>query len=325
MDMLKPILSVEELIEHMKRKGIRFNIVSEESAKAFITDRTYYMKLSAYRSNYPKCPEGSSRAGQYQNLEFAYLQELSTIDMHLRYYILQMCLDIEHALKVRLVNSITRDSVLTEEDGYRFVNDFFANKDPAKHLLNSIRAHKAGEYCKDLIEKYYPDFPIWVLAEVISFGDIVRLCSFYDDTRKPQRPILVKGKFINVVRDFRNASAHSNCLLNKIPAQAGQTKQPDSRIVGFIKTVPGISDESRAKYLNIRFCYNICVLFYVYSVYLPGDVQQKRFAELKEFMENRVCKNRKYFLNNPQLCGVYKFLKKVVDGLVAKKVKCNHN
>lgn len=314
----KALLTVDELIEHMKARGIHFDIVPENEAREFLTDRNYYMKLSAYRANYPKCPNGSARSGQYQNLDFAYLQELSTIDMHLRYHILQMCLDIEHAIKVRLVTAVTSDGANGDEDGYRFVKDYFKKKDTKMDLLRSIRNHKAGEYCRDLFEKYYPYFPIWVLVELVSFGELIQLCTFYDETRLPSCPILIDGKLLNVIRDFRNASAHSNCLLNKAAAGMDSTKQCAIEISNFVKEVPSISKESRAKYLHTNFCYNMVVLLYAYSVYMPLNVQQKKFKELKGFMEERVSRNRDYFTSNPKLCGVYTFLKKVIDNLAAR-------
>ena len=90
---MKKMLSTDELICHMKEKGIQFNIVDESAAKDFLTYNNYYMKLAAFRTNYEKVDN------KYLNLEFAYLQELSTIDMRLRYIIINMCLDIEHYIK----------------------------------------------------------------------------------------------------------------------------------------------------------------------------------------------------------------------------------
>lgn len=105
---MKALMSVDELIHHMKEKGITFNEVSEEDAKEFLLYNNYYMKLASYRSNYEKCNEGK-RKGQYKKLDFGYLKELSTIDMYLRYIVMEMCLDIEHAIKVRLLREITNN------------------------------------------------------------------------------------------------------------------------------------------------------------------------------------------------------------------------
>ena len=51
---MKPILNIDEMIEHMKEKGIKFNIISENEAKKFLSESNYYMKLASYLTNYPK-------------------------------------------------------------------------------------------------------------------------------------------------------------------------------------------------------------------------------------------------------------------------------
>ncbi|KDE64792.1 hypothetical protein FUSO4_07410, partial [Fusobacterium necrophorum DJ-1] len=102
--------SSSQLIEHMKEKGIKFNIVNEVEAQQFLENNNYYFKLAAYRNNYEKNSEG-----KYLNLDFAYLKELSIIDMELRYLILQMALDIEHFIKVKILNDIEKNDL---EDGY---------------------------------------------------------------------------------------------------------------------------------------------------------------------------------------------------------------
>lgn len=129
--MMKKMLSIDELIVHMKDKGIKFNIVPESDAKNFLSYNNYYLKLASYRANYEKCPQTSTRAGQYQNLDFGYLKELSTIDMYLRYIIIKMCLDIEHAIKVKLVTVTTADS---NEDGYAIVKNYLKREDPKFYI-----------------------------------------------------------------------------------------------------------------------------------------------------------------------------------------------
>lgn len=51
---MKLLLTPEELISHMKEKGIGFNIVNEHQAISFMSNSNYYMKLASYRFNYEK-------------------------------------------------------------------------------------------------------------------------------------------------------------------------------------------------------------------------------------------------------------------------------
>ena len=310
---MKRMLPVEEQIEHMKHKGIKFNIINEEEAYDFLLNNNYYLKLASYRTLYPKCPKGSSREGEYQNLDFGYLKELSTIDMHLRYIILEICLDIEHAIKVKLVNAAARNS---EEDGYEIVQRYLKEEDTDLKILKNIRSHKSGEYCKDLIRKYYPDFPIWVLVELISFGDLLHLARFYE--RVYSCSLIPDNKFMNTVRDLRNASAHSNCLMNQMTAKMETSKQPDIAITGFIKQMGDITATSRAKNLNKTFVYNIVTLLYVYDQLMPDISKRRRYEQLQDFLNNRAVRNKEYFKSNTQICGVYRFLKKVIDNLAGR-------
>lgn len=311
---MKKILTIDELITHMKKKGIKFEKVSEKEAKEFLSHHNYYLKLSSYRFNYPKVGIGNNHEGEYQNLDFGYLKELSTIDMHLRYLIMEMCLDIEHAIKVQLIDKVSQNQ---EEDGYNIVKLYLKEEDPLFNILRNVNRHKSGEYCKDLIDKYYPFFPIWVLVELISFGDLIHLCAFYD--KKYNTKILLKNKFMNTIRDLRNAVAHSNCLMNKMTEQMEDSKQPDSILTTYIKNITSINKTRRAKYMNRTFSYNIVTLLYVYDHYMPQYAKKKRYEELSEFMHNRVIRHKDYFISNGKIKGLYKFLVDVIDNLSSKE------
>lgn len=307
---MKPLLSTDELIAHMKEKGITFNIVSEKEAKDFLSGHNYYLKLASYRFNYTKYGKGHPKEGKYQELDFGCLKELSTIDMYLRYHVIEMCLDIEHAIKVNLIDAVTNNPA---ENGYDIVKSYLSEEDPNFNILKSIRRHKSGEYCKDLISKYYPFFPVWVLVELISFGDLLHLTKFYDTKYGTQ--ILMDHKFMNTIRDLRNAAAHSNCLMNTLTDTLQETKQPDSRITLFVKNLGGVSKYRREKYMHRSFSYDMVTLLYVYDHYMPNNAKQHRYEELSNFMHGRVIKHREYFTNNGKISGIYDFLKDIIDKL----------
>lgn len=292
----------------MKYRGIKFKEISEEEAKIFLNNNNYYMKLASYRANYVKCQSGE-RKGQYQNLDFAYLKELSTLDMYLRYMIMEMALDIEHAIKVKIIRGVADNP---EEDGYNIMKKFL-EKNNNINILKKIKSHKSGEYCKDLIEKYYPYFPVWVFVELISFGDLLYFTSFYENEYNIK---IINNTFMNIVRDLRNASAHSNCILNKMTERIDSTKQINSEISEFVKHMSDVSKQSRKNNLNYKFTYNFICLLYVYDSLMSNTVKQKRYKQIIEFMDGRVKKNKNYFLSNSKILGVYNFNKKVIDNLI---------
>ena len=298
-DVLKLLKTSEELVVHMKEKNIKFNIINEEDAKKFLENSNYYMKMASYRENFTK------HNGKYVNLEFAYLQELSHIDKELRYLLLMMCLDIEHAMKTRLLFNIENNP---EEDGYNIIRKFI-NK--YERSCQNINKHKASEYCRDLIEKYYSYFPAWVFVELISFGDMVKLYEFYSEE---YQGTFRNTKLLYAVRDLRNATAHSNCLL--INLHKGDNV-PSAVITQFVSRIPDIGASMRKTKLSNKFIYDFVTLLYVYNeIVLSEEVRQKRFNELREFFDTTVIKNKEYFKKNECIKTAYNFMKKIIDFLI---------
>lgn len=101
----KPWLTASEQIDHLKSTGVHFSLMSEDDARAYLEKYSNYFRLRAYRLGFPKVEEGG-RKGEYANLDFKMLVDLSIVDMLLRYEMLPLTLDVEHFAKVKLLKRI---------------------------------------------------------------------------------------------------------------------------------------------------------------------------------------------------------------------------
>lgn len=303
--MRRPKLSIDGQINHMKNdKGIKFNIVKEDDAKRFLTNNSYYFKIKSYAKNYEKYTEGEN-AGKYINLEFAYLQELSTLDMYFRRLILKMTLDIEHYLKTKLLIDCSEND---KENGYDIVEELFSRHPHIKE--NTNREDKNSASC-DLVLKYKDDFAIWNVVEVLSFGDFTKLYYIYYKKYK------TKGSVENhlwSVRFLRNAAAHNNCLLNSLRIPYSKEINPNKRVMNVISNVKEIPREARQARMKNPIIHDFIVSLYVFNniVTSPG-IKKHYMNELKDFVDNRMVRNKEYFQDNQLIISYYKFVKNIID------------
>ena len=303
---MKPMLTSKQLINHMKSKGIRFSITNEDKAKKFIESRNYYLKLASYRINYNKIKNGK-KVGTYIDLEFAYLQDLARIDMELRYLVIQLCLDIEHAVKVKLLAEIDNNF---DEDGYSIVDEFLKSR---PYIREKIMLHRNSEYCRELIEKYQAAFPIWVFVELLSFSDMARFIAYCN---AKWNKIIVNTKLLNSVRDIRNASAHSNCLINNL--KKGDIK-PLGEVRQYIVSITEIGAVTREKKLSNKFLYDFTTLLYMYKEIIEDEeVKVQQYKNLEILFNSSMLKNKEYYLKNDIITSSYNFLKKIIDVIICE-------
>lgn len=298
----KPKLSFEEQVDYLKNvKGVKFGIISENEALEFLSYNNYLLKLKAYGKNYPKHTDG-----KYQNLEFAYLVELSTLDMFLREKIVKLTLNVEHYLKVQILRDITEND---EVDGYDIVNEFLKMK---PYLVDKLREKSENSYCKELINKRIEHLSAWDIVEMISLGDFIDFYEFYYAQYSSSTVNL--ANCLKPVQWLRNAAAHNNCIINNLNS-SNRTINPNRKVSLYIgQNCSEISSKTREKKMSTKPIHDFIVTLYVFNMVVSSDkVKYYTMCELKELFDGRFIKHKDYFKDNPILLTNYKFVKIVID------------
>lgn len=315
----KPKLTTSQLITKMKEKGITFNYVKPEIAELYLANVNNYMRTASYRKNYNKYTNGKNK-GKYIDLDFAYLQELSTIDMHLRFLISKMCLDIEHDLKVKMLLDMEKDN---STDGYDVVFNFLNQN---SYIINKLQAASSSPFVSDLINKYfqvqtienslgryekkiisYDDCPAWVLLEMLTFGDFIKFYEFYYSTSASRS---ISTSIINLVKSLRNGAAHNNCIIYNLEHSTSKAPREISKEISHIKT---IGKDQRKKKLSCRPMLEFVALLYLYSLIVSEKVKYHRIEELRTLFFHRMLCKQDFFKNNDLIRSNYEFACKVIN------------
>lgn len=313
---MKNKITINDQIQHMKSKGIKFNIMSEADAKDFLKNRTYYFKLKSYAKSF----QLMNTCDNYLKLDFAYLVELSTLDAHVRQFIMELSLSIEHALKTKLIRDFTDNQ---SEDGYAIVSDFF-NKYP--FIIQNIENKKSDSACADLICKYHPAWPLWAIVEVLTFGDFIKLFQFYyskypDSEVNNIQDLLWSAKFI------RNAAAHNNCLLNSLRHPYMHTHLsknnkmvPTKSLQLKISKIKGLNKKSKQRVLANPVTHDFIALLFIFESICKSDAMRESiYGKLNELMKVRFLRNKEYFQTDLLLVSIYKTVNKIIDFLEASE------
>lgn len=317
----KPMMTSSDLIRMMKEeKGILFNRMNERKAEEYLRERNNYFRTASYRKNYPKYQQGPNK-GKYIRLEFSYLCEMATLDAYLRNILLQMCLDVEHSLKVQLLSDIEDDD---HEDGYTLVNDFLKEYPEIK---KTIRFTSKASFTNGIIEKYSYTFmdeskkkdeiprekecPVWAFLELLTFGQFLRFQKFCYSNTGAKEKIPSKG-IINPIRTLRNACGHNNCILFNLNQNTERAK-PGYEVTKFVSEIPGIGVKERNKKLTSRPIFEICCLMIAEEKYVTAEVRRHQMNTLHSFVHGRLQKYPEAYSESRTIISTIDFLVKIVD------------
>lgn len=308
----KPLLTAQELIKSMKDRGITFLKITEEEAKDYILHKNNYFRTACYRKNFPQITINGKK--MYKNLDFFHLTELSTLDMRYRYIVYQMCLDIEHALKVYLIRYFESNL----KDPYDCVKEFLDNNEYVKLNISRMRNKS---YPNNLINKYFSfeentikdvNCPVWALVEILTFGDFLEFYFFcqekYAEFIHSSRLLRNKSQ-LYLIKNLRNACAHNNCIFENL--SIGQSTAP-TILRDKIAEIRDIKQSSRRKRLTVRPVLEFTSLLLVYEDVVGEIIKKHRITELEQLFFERMLRHASEFESNELILANYRFIKKII-------------
>ena len=297
----EPKLTVPQIIEYCKNDlGITFDLMSQEKAAEFLQKHNYFFRLKQYAEI---CQE-KTKSGKYTGIDFGHLVELSTIDMFFRKLMFKMTIDLEHYLKVKIVNECQNNPA---DDGYGVVQAFL-QKNPKIQSDLVGGSHLAGYSGLDL-RKYLQTPAVWNFVEMINFFDFTNFFAFYYNYFHLKSEYT---KRFDSVRRLRNMAAHNACALcNFKPVQ---TFKYDAEIVfELAQGNIGIPTPTISSCIKVPLLNDFAVMLSLYTRLITSpQVKEKTFQEIKEFFDGRMVLRKEYFENNSSVKNAYNFARAVL-------------
>ena len=301
----KPLLTTNQLLTHLQKKGVKFQLITLNDAETFLTTHNNYFRTAAYRKNFEKY-NGGKKDGQYIDLDFAMLKDLCEIDAQIRQTAVVMALDIERCVRVKLLNEAEKHG----EDGYAIVADYRASlsQNGIERLDKELERNRNNPYCGGIIDKYNNSYAIWAFVEVISFGtliDFYRFCAdrYSDKTMRNYFYLLVS------VKGLRNAAAHNNCIIHNMHLSDRKHK-PDFQL---LQKIQPINKETRNKHLQSERMLQFVTLLYSYTLFVPGTDEQTKIKAMLNGLLLRMFLHIDYYKKHTLIQAKFEFIKKVVD------------
>jgi len=217
-DDYKPIKTpktFEEQLEILKNRGL---IINDEALALAVLKEINYYRLSGYMLSL------KSKDNLFlPNITFENIYSIYKFDKQLRLLLLDIIENIEIKFRTHISYHIAHKYGSV---GYRDPKNFNNKEFHSKFLLDleeNINRNKHKElFIEHHIKKYAGKFPIWVVVEILSFGNLSKL---FTNMRKEDKEIICETYYkipfqyieswLHHLSYIRNVCAHYSRLYNK--------------------------------------------------------------------------------------------------------------
>lgn len=314
---LRPMMKISDMVPYLKNKNIKFECCLEKDAETYLRENNNYYNVTSYKNNFVKYQCGELE-GKYIDIDFAYLKDLSIIDYRTRIVLFKMIIDIEHYLKIRILNTIEE---ISNEDGYKIVNLYlekdFNDVERPKRVHESIRKKVTNEYYQKIFSKYDLDedtkienIPIWEFLEIITFGELINFFDFFTKYYN-----LEDNKYIFILREInklRNAVAHNSCVLCDLDKK-DNLHRADTLVINYLKEC-GIGKENRNTKLSNSRIRQITYTLYMFNIIVSSEgVKNNLKHDITKLFYGRIILNGKYYNNNGLLKSIYNYFDRIIE------------
>lgn len=318
---LKPMLKITEMVDYLKEKNIKFEKITEEEAEKYLKNNVNYYNLVSYKNNFEKYIRQGQFIDKFIDLDFAYLKDLSIIDSQIRLVLFKIIIEIEHSLKIRILNIV---ETIENEDGYKLVNKYlekdFNNKKRPRKVHDSIKHNVTSEYFQKIFFKYNWDedtkienIPVWEFLEIITFGELINFFDYLtieSGLKKENTDVFIFREILKL----RNAVAHNTLLLNDLNTK-NNINPPAYKIIQYLNK-KGISKTTRNKKLCNSRIRQITYTLYMFDVsVIDSELKKDIKRELKNIYYIRILLHKDYYNNNELLKSIYKYFEKILNDM----------
>ena len=309
------MMNIDDMIISLKTKNIKFNYINEDEAKNYLMFNNSYYNVLSYEENFERYYINGVFVDRYIDLDFAYLKDMSIIDLRVRFLLLDMILDIEHYLKLRILNMMY---AIDQEDGYRVVNLYLENDyNNEKRLHSSIRKKAFNSYHKKMFsdidmddDKKLEDIPIWDFLEIVTMGELV---DFYDFFTREYN-LKEENKYIYILKEIvklRNAAGHNTNVLTDL-GESDKPQRPHMHVIRYLDRC-GIRLRARYKRLSNSKIRQITYTLYMFNKIVTSEgVKKKINKKINYLFYKRIPKNKDYYKNNDLLKSIYYYFDKII-------------